>query len=491
MLDNNSFREKIFSGLLWSYFERFTAQLVSLIVSIVLARMIEPAIFGTIAIVMALITILNTFSTVGFGNALVQKKNADQTDFSSVFWVSVALSFGFYILLWFTAPLIACYYNNKELIWIIRIMTLRLPISAINSIQHAYIQKRMEFKKFFFSTLGGTIASAFVGISMAMGGYGVWALVGQFLTNSLIDTIVVFITTKWKPSLIFSIKRTLPLLSYGWKIMLTGLIADTTNEVRALILGKKFSSEILAYYDRGQRFPQLIIGNVSVVLAKVSFPAFSNINGDNDKVKKLMQRSMQVSLFFVAPLMIGMAAIARNMIIILMTEKWLNSVQFVQILSIYYLFYPVMSTAAQAIKAQGRGNDYLFLGIIRCSLEIILIYISVFVFKSVFLVAISSVISIITSTIVCMYQNSKCINYSLKEQIVDILKPISISLIMGLIVVFVGLISIFPVIIVLTLQVVVGFLVYIIVNMIVKEKTYLYVVSIACDYRKRIKNTHK
>lgn len=475
---NHSLRNKIMSGLVWSYGERIIAQLVSFAVSIILARLIDPASFGVLSLVTVFITISNTLTTSGFGNALVQKKDADQKDFSSVFWASLVVSLFIYLILWISAPFISGYYENDNLIWIIRVMSLRLPVSAINSVQYAYIQKRMEFKKFFFSTLGGIIVSAVVGIYMAYNGFGVWALVAQYLINTTINTVVLFITSKWVPSRECSKDKLKPLLSFGWKIMLTGLISESANEIRTLVIGKKFTMTDLAFYERGQRFPQLIIGNISVILAKVSFPAFSSINDDLIRLKALMRRSMQLSMFMLAPMMIGMATVAEPLIHVLMTDKWIGAVPFVQILTIYYLFYPVMSTASQVIKAQGRGDEYLGLGIVRCSIEIILLFVSVFVFNSVVLIAVSAVISIVVSTVICMILNQKRINYLFKEQISDMIVPLIFAFIMGIAVFMIGKITIFPMLLTLILQIISGLAIYVLLNYFTRNQVFLYVLHL-------------
>ena len=203
-MEKESLKLKTVSGLFWRFGERITAQTISFIVSVVLARMLMPEQYGIIAIVTIFINLANVFVTSGLGTSLVQKKEADDLDFSTMFWASFILSLFLYFFIFITSPIIAKIYNNELLIPVLRIMGLKIPIASINSIQHSYVQRKMIFKKFFFSTIIGTIISAFIGIGMAIKGFGVWALVGQYLSNSLIDTLVLFITVKWKPHLKFS-----------------------------------------------------------------------------------------------------------------------------------------------------------------------------------------------------------------------------------------------------------------------------------------------
>lgn len=208
-------KNKTISGLFWRFGERITAQIISFVVSVVLARILLPEQYGIVAIVTIFINLANVFVTSGLGTSLVQKKDADELDFSTMFWASIALSLVLYAIIFIISPIVAKIYNNELLTIVLRVMGLKIPIAAINSIQQAYVQRKMIFKKFFFSTIIGTIISAFVGIGMALKGCGVWALVGQYLTNSVIDTCVLWITVKWKPHFMFSRQRFKTLFSYG------------------------------------------------------------------------------------------------------------------------------------------------------------------------------------------------------------------------------------------------------------------------------------
>lgn len=248
---NGSKVKQVTGGLVWTYAERITAQLITIIVTIVLARIIAPDEYGIISIVNIFINIANAFVISGFGNSLIQKKDSDELDFSTVLYFSMAFSTIIYLLLFIFAPFIANFYEMDSLVLILRIMGVRLPIAAINSVQQAYISKQMAFKKFFFATLWGTLASAVVGITMAYIGFGIWALVAQYLTNVCIDTIVLSFTSGWRPKMIFSGTRMKGLFSYGWKIMLVGVMTAVYANIRNLVIGKKYNSADLAYSEKG------------------------------------------------------------------------------------------------------------------------------------------------------------------------------------------------------------------------------------------------
>ena len=217
-------KKNVVSGLIWTYGERISAQLVSLLVSVILARLLLPKDYGVVTLVLVFINIANVFVSEGFGNSLIQKKDADHLDFSSMFWFSLLVSFVLYFIIFIASPFIASYYKMPLLTPVMRVMAIKVPLASVNTIQKAYISRKMAFKKFFFSTIIGTVISAFVGIFLAYRNFGVWALVAQYLTNSAIDTIALSITSGWKPSFELSLARLRPLVSYGWRILAVGLM---------------------------------------------------------------------------------------------------------------------------------------------------------------------------------------------------------------------------------------------------------------------------
>ena len=228
----------------WRVLERFGAQGISLVVSLILARLLDPEVYGTIALVTVFITILQVFVDSGLGNALIQKKEVDDVDFSSVFFFNIGFGAVLYFVLYFLAPYIATFYGLPELVLIIRVLGLIVPVSSLKNVQQAYISRKMLFKRFFVSTIGGTIFSAILGIVLAYNKCGVWALVILNLTNIFISTLILWVSLDWKPKLLFSWKRLKTLLSFGWKLLVGRLIETVYSECYALIIGKKYSSSI-------------------------------------------------------------------------------------------------------------------------------------------------------------------------------------------------------------------------------------------------------
>ena len=419
MAESDNLKNKTIAGLFWTFAERIGAQLVSFVVSIVLARLLMPEEYGIIAIVWVFINICNVFVNSGFGRALIQKKEADDLDFSSVFWFSMAVSAVLYAVLYAAAPWIARWYEMEQLCPVLRVMGLRLIVASFNTVQRAKVSRDMQFKKFFFSTLGGTLFSAVVGIAMAYLGFGVWALVAQELTNVMIDTTILFITLKWRPRLMFSLERMRGLFSYGWKVLVTGLIDTLYEDFRSLYVGKLYTAEDLAYYTRGKQFPHLLVDNVNTSIASVLFPAISAAQGDPDAVKAMTRRAMMTSSYIVTPMMVGLAAVAEPLILLLLTEKWLPSVIFLQIICINCALLPLQTANIQAINAVGRSDITLKLNVIKKAFGLLMVVI--FTRISVEAMAWAGVATGLFSLFVNVFPNRKLIDYGLWEQLRDII----------------------------------------------------------------------
>lgn len=472
----DSSKQKVAGGLFWSYGERIMAQLVSLIVSIVLARLLDPENYGVISIVMIFITLCDAIVTGGFGNAIVQKKDADELDVNTMLICSMATSAVLYIILFVSAQFIADFYQMEIIRPILRVLGLRLLISGVNSIQRAWIQKRMLFKRFFISTSFGTIISAIVGISMAYMGAGAWALVGQYLTNSFIDTFVLFVTNDWRPKLQFSFERAKQMLSYGWKVLLTTVVYTIEGDLRSLIVGKQFGSADLAYYDQGKKFPNLLVSNINTSISNVMFPVLSKNQDNRGRMKLICRRSIKTSTYLLAPLLLGLIAVSNEFVRVILSDKWLPCVPFLQILTLVYLVRPLTTTDQQAIMSTGRSDLTLRIMIAVNVTDVILLLIAVFVMKSVIMIAVGALLTEVVSMALFMKYVKKCIEYTYLEQLSDITPSLLLAISMGVIVYLVGKINV-NVVAVLILQVVVGAGYYLVMSYILHFEPFLYLVK--------------
>lgn len=418
MHDNK--RASVSSGLFWAFSERITAQLVTLSVTIVLARLLDPEHYAMIAVVSIFINIANTFVTSGFGNSLIQKKDADELDFSTTFVFSTGLSLLVYGVLFLVAPKISDFYNQEELTLVLRIMSLRIIIASVNSIQHAYVSKQMAFRKFFFSTLFGTVISGILGIYLAYLNFGVWALVVQYLTNTAVDTLVLFYTCGWYPSFHFSYQRMKSLYSYGWKLLVADLLGTIYEQLRAIFLSKGFKPTELSFYNQGQKYPALFLNNIEASMHKVLFQTLADSQDEKEKIKIITRTTVRISIFILSPLFLGLAACGNSLIKFLLTDKWLPSVPYMQIVCVLYLIHPIFSAHTRVLKAVGKSKTFMLLTIVRYIIGIVLLIGSMKIFNEPHVVIFSSLLTMLVVTVLCGYNSISVTDYSLKEQVIDV-----------------------------------------------------------------------
>ena len=474
----------VITNFFWRFLERCGAQGVTFIVSIVLARLLDPTVYGTVALVTIFTTIMQVFVDSGMGNALIQKKDADDLDFSSVFYFNMAMCSVLYLIMFFAAPLIASFYRMPELTAIVRVLSFVVVISGVKNVQQAYVSRHLMFKRFFFSTLGGTIGAAVIGIAMAYLGFGVWALVAQMLFNAAVDTTILWITVKWRPKKMFSFQRLKSLFSYGWKLLVSSLIDTVYNDLRQLIIGKKYSSGDLAYYNQGKKFPQLIVTNINTSIDSVLLPTMSKAQDDMAAVRSMTRRAIKTSTFLMMPAMIGLAVCAEPLVRLILTEKWLPCVLFLRIFCITYAFYPIHTANLNAIKAMGRSDLFLKLEIIKKTVGIIAILITMWI--SVQAMAYSFLVTTILNQIINSWPNKKLLNYSYLEQIKDMMPQILLSLGMGAAIYAVSFLHL-SASLTLLIQIPLGVLVYWGGSKIFHVESYTYIIEMVKNFKKRKK----
>lgn len=482
-MNQASMKQQTIAGFLWRYAERCGAQGIQFLVSIVLARLLSPSDYGIIGIITVFIALANVFISCGFGQALIQKKDADETDFSSVFYFNIAMALILYMVMFFSAPAIAHFYNNDILTPVIRVLSITLVIGGVNGVQQAYVQKTMQFKRFFWATLGGTIISAVVGIAFAYKGLGVWALVAQQLTNQMIDTVILWITVKWRPILRFSVKKMKRLFAYGWKLLCSSLLDVGYNNMYSLIIGKFYSSADLGFYNRGKQFPILIIDNINSSINSVLFPVLAKVQDEKEKLKAMMRRSMTTSIFIIFPCMAGLAAIAEPLVKILLTDKWLPAVPFIRFCCFTYAFWPVHTANLQAIKAIGRSDIFLKLEIAKKVLGIITLCVTLPFGLTVMMWG--RCVSTIIGTFINAYPNKKLLGYSYMEQVKDMMPTMVLSVLMACIVWSLSLLNINAVAIML-LQVFIGSILYVFGAKLLKLECFEYVLNMVKEVFRKI-----
>lgn len=478
---------RLIKNFMWRFAERCGVQSVSLLVSIILARLLSPEEYGTIALVTVFTSILQVFVDSGLGTALIQKKDADDLDFSSVFFFNFAVCLVLYIGIFLMAPLIARFYNDEELISVIRALSLTVVVSGILGIQQSYVSRNLLFKRFFFSTIGGTIASAVIGVAMAYMGYGVWALVAQQLSNVVVGTIILWVTVKWRPKLMFSWQRLKGLLSFGWKLLASALLDTVYMNLRNLIIGKMYSSADLAYYNQGDKFPKVIVTNINTSIDSVLLPTMSNVQEDHARVKSMTRRSIKTSTYIMAPLMMGLAFCAEPIVRLVLTDKWLPCVPYLQIFCITYMFYPIHTANLNAIKAMGRSDLFLKLEIAKKVVGMALLLSTMWF--GVMAMAYSLLIGTVTGMIINAWPNRKLLHYSFIEQMKDICSGILLAVLMGILILPINALS-FPTGATLFLQIMAGAAIYVALSAAFKLESFHYLLGIIMPFingRRKVK----
>lgn len=470
-------KQYIFTNFIWKFAERCGSQAISFIVSIILARLLMPSDYGTVALVMVFLTILQVFADSGFGVALIQKKNADDIDFSSVFYVNIAVGTLLYFIMWLAAPTIASFYGMPDLVALVRVMSLVLLINSLRNVQQAYVSKHMIFKRFFYATLGGSIVSAAVGISMAYLGFGVWALVAQQLANSAIGTAILWFTVNWRPKLVCSLDRLKGLFSFGWKMLSSALLDTGYQQLWQLIIGKLYSPSDLAFFNQGQKFPNLIVTNINASIDSILLPTMASEQDHRERVRDMTRRAIKTSIFIMAPMMMVLAFSSTNVVTLVLTEKWLPCVPFLCIFCINYMFWPVHTANLNAINALGRSDIFLKLEIIK---KVVGISVLLFTMQySVMAMAYGMLLTGVLSQIINSWPNRKLLGYGYLHQLRDLLPSIALAVIAGAAAYGVGMMQLpIHLLLVIALQVIVGAVTYLALSYLFRIDSLLYLFQV-------------
>jgi O-antigen/teichoic acid export membrane protein len=415
----------------------------------------------------------------GLGTALIQKKDVTDEDYSSVFYLSLGVALVFYGILFLAAPFIAAFYNQPLITLVLRVLGLTLFFGAVNTIQNAVIARNFQFRKLFISSLGAVLLSGVIGIAMAYAGYGVWALVGQQLTSIIALCVIMWFTVTWRPRLLFSLTRVKGLFSFGWKLLVSGLIDVTYNNLSSLVIGKLYPSSMLGYYIKGQEFPNVLVSNINSSIQAVMFPAYAKCQDNRPLVKQIMRRALVTSSFLVFPAMAGLAVVAEPLVMLLLTEKWLTAVPFLQIFCAVYALWPIHTANLQTINALGRSDVFLRLEIVKKVVGVSVLAVTIPI--GIYAMALGSVVTGVISTLINAYPNKLLLDYNITEQWKDLMPALILSLVMcgaAYSVQFLDLSAWAT----LLLQIVVGVTVYLGLAWLLELESLIYVIDTAKEY---------
>ncbi len=485
--NNKSLKRKTMTGVFWQFAQRMLGQVISFGVSVVLARILLPSDYGTVALAGMYTVILSIFVNCGLGAALIQKKKIDDLDLCSIFWAQFVFASVVYALIFLSAPLFSSIFNDSKLTAILRVSALTMPLGALGTIQGSIVNRRMEFKTYFYRTLVSSVLSGIIGLTMAFNGYGAWSLVGQNMSGTIIGTITVYSQVKWLPRFKFSKERFKTLFSYGWKYTLTNLITTFCYQLKGYLIGFQYTKADLAFYNRGEGLPGIISRNITGSITSAIFPALTKLQDDKLAVRRGISRSMKTSSYIVMPMFLGLAAISDKLVVLLYTEKWHASIPFMQIICIMDCFSLLASANFQALNAIGRTDVTLKLELYKKPVMIALLFVAVFI--SPFAICVGMLIYTIWSLVINAFPNRKLIHYPLKEQLKDISINALLAASMAGIVYVLGHLSPFNNFVTIIIQLFIGTIFYLSVSHLTKNESYLFIKDMIVEYIHTKKDT--
>lgn len=485
---DHSFRNKTISGVIWKAMESGGNQAVRFVISIVLARMLDPKNYTTLALLFIFVNFADVFVKRGFSTSLVQRKDADNTDFSSVLWVSLGIAAVLYAVLFFAAPAIARFYEEPLIAPALRIVSVILFSGAFNSVQSAIITRKLEFRKLCIATLGATLVSGGIGIYMAYAGFGVWALVVQQMLGSFATVVLLWSLDRWKPAFVVDWERVKTLFGFGWKLLVSSLLDTGYSSLSSLVIGKRYIGDSLAFYNRGRQYPDMVASNLTNVALSVLFPAYAAHQDDVGRVREMVRKTNRSTALMIFPMMAGLAAVATPFVRVLLTDKWLPCVPYLQMMCIVYALYPVEATDLQAINALGRSDLYLKTEIIKKIFGILALAVSVFAFSTPFAIAWAVVLTAVFSMYVTMVVMKKLFGYRWRDQIWDMTPPILLSAAMWAVVYAVSLLPV-PEVLALIFEIVSGVAVYLALAVLLKLESFQYLWQSMKTYLTKKRNT--
>ena len=452
-MSEQSLKNKTVKGTMWSAVENVTRMGVTFVVSIILARLLSPEEYGLIGILTIFIAIFNAIVDSGFTNALIRKQDVTDTDYSTVFYTNLVISVILAAALFFCATPIAAFFERPELVSLTQVMSSVVVINALAIVQRARTTKAIDFKTQTKITFISSIGSGLIGIAMAYMGYGVWALVGQQISNQLLSTIFFWIYNRWIPKLIFSWASFKEMWAFGSKLLVSGLIDTAWKEVYQVVIGKCYSPVTLGLYTRAKQFADLCSSNLTSVVQRVSYPVLSSIQDDRVRLKLAYQRVIKATMLPTFVLMSGVAACAESMIYVLIGDQWLECVPMLQIICTYGMLYPLHALNLNMLQVQGRSDLFLKLEIIKKIIAIGPLLLGIFV--DIYLMLAGSLITSLIAYYLNAYYSGPFLNYSIKEQVKDIFPSFGVAIAMSIPVFAMSFISMSPYIM-LPLQIVVG-----------------------------------
>lgn len=439
MSEANELKDKTVNGMFWTFAQKISSQFISFFITVILARILTPDDYGIVALASLFLVLMSVFSDGGLGQALIQKKDADEKDFNTLFTTQLVFATFVYTIIFIFAPSIAAAFNTKDselFTSLLRVMALTMPLGALAGVQNSVVTRRLMFRWYFYANIASLIVSASVGIFMAYSGYGAWALVGQSMSSTITTTIVIFCLLDWHPKLLFYKERFKPLFREGIKFMGTSLVGTFFSQIISYVMGLKYSPSDLAFYNRGGGIPGLVTKNIDGTIQSVLFPVMSRIQDDIPAVRQTMSRAIRISSFLLFPMLLGIAAMADKLVIIIFTEKWAPCIPFMRVICICNIVAVMAGVNLQALRATGHIGTIFKLEWIKKPLLVLVIAGTMMI--SPMAIIYGMLCMNIFSYFVNAFPNKKVLDYSYKSQIKDIAPNCILATIMAAVVYYIG-----------------------------------------------------
>lgn len=425
---SDSLRSKTVKGVVWSSIERFSTQGVQFLIMIIMARLLTPKDYGLIGMLAIFLAVAQSLIDSGFSQALIRKQDRTDVDNSTVFYFNIVVSSALYLILFIAAPFVADFYNQPELTSVMRVVCLGVILNSLAVVQRALLTVRIDFKTQAKASLSAAVISGCIGIVLAYCGFGVWSLVVQQLLNLSVNTLLLWIFSKWRPIAVFSWKSFHELFAFGSKLLASGLLDTLYRNIYPIVIGKLFSASSLGHYTRAHQFSEFPSSNVTGIIQRVTYPILCGIQDETERLEAVYRKFLKLSAFIIFPLMIGMSAVARPFIDIVLGTQWGFCGQLLQIICFAMMWYPIHAINLNLLQVKGRSDLFLRLEIIKKILGITVLCITapfglvVMCYGQIF----NSIVALVINT----YYTGKLINVGFIRQMKDLLPTILLSLIM-------------------------------------------------------------
>lgn len=427
-MSEQSLKQQTVRGVGWSFLDSVLGQGITFLVGLVLANILSPDEYGLIGIITIFITVFNFIVDSGFSNALIRKNDATDTDYNTMFIVNMAVSFVLFLVMFLSAPLVANFFGRTELTALCRVMGVVVILNAFSIVQNTVLTKRLDFKTKTKASFISSISSGIIGIVMAYSGFGVWALVGQLLSRQFLYSLLLWMFVHWMPNLTFSVASFREMWGFGWKLLVSGIIDQTWTQIYQVVIAKCYTPATLGQYTRAQQFGSLFSSNLTAIIQRVSYPALSKLQDDKVLLKIGYRKVIKTTMLVTFTLMLGLSGCARSLVVVLIGEKWLECVPYLQIMILYMMLYPLHALNLNMLQVQGRSDLFLKLEIIKKAIAVGPVLLGIFI--NIYYMLAGSVITSCIALYLNAYYSGPFLKYGIKEQLMDVLPSLLMSLTM-------------------------------------------------------------